>query len=86
MAGMADTIADAMIAAEAYRRSLLDLLGADDPTEVLAGTAAQMRDLVERAGHDQRRRPEPGEWSVVECLGHLVDSELTTSAMRTNMF
>jgi DinB superfamily len=39
-----------------------------------------MREIVDRAGDDLRARPEPGEWSVIECLGHLVDSELTTSA------
>ena len=71
---------EALAAAEAYRRSLLDLLGSDDPADVQSGTAARMRDLVERAGADLRTSPEAGEWSVVECLGHLVDSELTTSA------
>jgi DinB superfamily len=71
---------DAMQAAEAYRRSLLDLLGTDDPAIVQSTTATRMRELVERAGDDLRARPEPGEWSVLECLGHLVDSELTTAA------
>lgn len=78
--GVADDMTEALAAAEAYRRSLLDLLGSDDPADVQSGTAARMRDLVERAGADLRTSPEAGEWSVVECLGHLVDSELTTSA------
>ena len=26
------------------------------------------------------RRPEPGEWSVLECFGHLLDSEYVVSA------
>jgi hypothetical protein len=77
---MARMLTDALAAAEAYRRSLLDLLGDDDPAVVQSATAARMRELVARAGHDLRTRPEPGEWSVVECLGHLVDSELTTAA------
>ena len=77
---MAQTVIDPMRAAEAYRRSLLDLLGSDDPATVQSGTAAWMRELVELAGKDLRTKPEPGEWSVIECLGHLVDSELTTSA------
>jgi hypothetical protein len=77
---MAQTVVDPMQAAEAYRRSLLDLLGADDPATVQAGTLARLRDLVDRAGEDLRARPEPGEWSVIECIGHLVDSELTTAA------
>jgi DinB family protein len=77
---VATDMSDALAAADAYRRSLLDLLGTDDPADVQAGTAARMRDLVARAADDLRTTPEPGEWSVVECLGHLVDSELTTSA------
>jgi hypothetical protein len=80
MAFMAETVIDQMQAAEAYRRSLLDLLGTDDPATVQAGTLARLRDLVDRAGADLRARPEPGEWSVIECIGHLVDSELTTAA------
>jgi hypothetical protein len=78
--GMAQTVVDPMQAAEAYRRSLLDLLGTDDPAAVQGGTLARLRDLVDRAGTDLRDRPEPGEWSVIECIGHLVDSELTTAA------
>jgi hypothetical protein len=77
---MAQTIIDPMEAAEAYRRSLLDLLGQDDPAEVQSTTAVRLRDLVTRSGVDLRTRPEPGEWSVIECIGHLVDSELTTAA------
>jgi DinB superfamily len=77
---MSQTVIDPMQAAEEYRRSLLDLLGADDPATVQSGTTERMREIVDRAGDDLRARPEPGEWSVIECLGHLVDSELTTSA------
>jgi hypothetical protein len=76
---MSQTLTDPMQAAEAYRRSLLDLLGDEDPADVQSGTAARIRDLVARAGGDLRTRPEPGEWSVIECIGHLVDSELTTA-------
>jgi hypothetical protein len=79
-AAMSQPVTDAMQAAEAYRRSLLDLLGGDDPVDVQSDTAARIRDLVERAGRGLRTRPEPGEWSVIECIGHLVDSELTTAA------
>jgi hypothetical protein len=65
---------------DAYRGLLLGLLGDDDPAVVGAATAARMRRLVDAAGLRLRDRPEPAEWSVIECLGHLVDSELTTSA------
>jgi DinB superfamily len=80
MRDMAQTVIDPMQAAEDYRRQLLDLLGPDDPAVAQSTTADRLRDLVGRAGDVVRSRPEPGEWSVVECLGHLVDSELTTAA------
>jgi hypothetical protein len=72
--------ADPVDAPEAYRRLLLSWLGEDDPAAVQAGTAERMRILVRAAGDRLRDRPELGEWSVIECVGHLVDSELVTSA------
>jgi hypothetical protein len=65
---------------DAYRRLLLSWLGDDDPATVQAGTAERMRALVRAAGDRLRDRPEPHEWSVIECIGHLADSELVTSA------
>ena len=65
---------------EAYRALLLGLLGDDDPAVVQAGTVARWRTLVDDAGPHVRSRPAPGEWSVVECLGHLVDGELVVAA------
>ena len=66
--------------AEAYRRPVLERLGGDDPLEVQAAEEAAWRELLDRAGGDLRTKPAPGEWSVLECLGHLTDSELVTSA------
>lgn len=65
---------------EAYRALLLGLLGDDDPAIVQAATLARWRALVDDAGSLVRARPAPGEWSVVECLGHLVDGELVIAA------
>jgi hypothetical protein len=65
---------------EAYRRSVLDLLGDDDPLDVQAAEVAAWRELIDRADGDQRVRPTPAEWSVLDCLGHITDSELVTSA------
>lgn len=65
---------------EAYRALLLGLLGDDDPGIVQAATLARWRTLVDDAGSLVRARPAPGEWSVVECLGHLVDGELVIAA------
>jgi DinB family protein len=60
----------------AYQEHLLGLLGRDDPAEVQAGTPAAWRALVEEAADRVRERPEPDEWSVLECLGHAADAEI----------
>lgn len=65
---------------QGYQRELLALLGDQDPVGVLAATPAAFR---ERAGDLPAellgRRPEPGEWSVAELLGHLWDAEIAMS-------
>lgn len=82
MAGMTDDQRpiDPVAEPDAYRNELLRWLGADDPADVQAATVAHMRAAVERAGARLRDRPAPTEWSVIECLGHLLDSEIVTSA------
>ena len=77
---MAPDLVSPVDAPEAYRRMLLDLLGDDEPTVVQAATVARLRALVREAGPLVAVRPEPGEWSVVECLGHLTDGELVVAA------
>lgn len=62
--------------AKAYQASLLAALGDDDPAEAQAQTPARIRALIRDAGPDLRARPEPGEWSVLECIGHVVDAEV----------
>ena len=64
----------------AYQAHLLGLLGEDDPAEVQAAAPGAWASLVDEAGADVAVRPEPAEWSVVECLGHAVDAELVSSA------
>jgi hypothetical protein len=64
---------------QAYQRHLVGLIGYDDPAAVQAATSAAWRALVAEAGPDLRTRPVPGEWSVLECLGHAVDGELVMS-------
>jgi DinB superfamily len=71
---------DPVSAPEAYRRSLLAALGDDDPAVVQAATPGLLRDLLAEAGGLVRVQPEPGEWSVVECLAHLADGELIVAA------
>lgn len=65
---------------DAYRRSLLAELGDDDPATAQAATPATLRALVAEAGDRLRLRPEPREWSALECIGHIVDGELVSSA------
>ncbi len=70
---------DPVTASAAYQASLLAALGDDDPAMVQAATPSAIRALVEEAGPDIRTQPEPGEWSVLECIGHLTDGELVVS-------
>jgi len=72
-------VPDPVAEAAAYQASLLAALRDDDPAVVQAGTVAAIRALLAEAGPDVRTRPEPGEWSVLECLGHLADGELVVS-------
>jgi hypothetical protein len=66
--------------ANAYRQSVLDTLGGDDPLAVQDTEPELWRRLIDQDGAHLRTRPDEGEWSVLECLGHITDSELITSA------
>jgi hypothetical protein len=70
---------DPVAQAKAYQQSLLAELGDDDPAVVQAGTPEVIRALLAEAGQDARTAPEPGEWSVLECIAHLTDGELVVS-------
>lgn len=61
---------------QAYQRHLLALLGEDDPALVQAETGPALAKLVAQVGPQLRDRPAPREWSVIECVGHLVDAEI----------
>jgi hypothetical protein len=71
---------DPVAEAAAYQASLLAALGDDDPADAQAATPAAIRRLVEESGPDLRTSPGLGEWSVLECLAHLVDAELIIAA------
>ena len=62
-----------------YQQLLLSLLGDDDPGEVQRTTPGALRQLVADAGARLTARPAPGEWSVLECVGHITDGELVAS-------
>jgi DinB superfamily len=63
-----------------YQRHILALLGDDDPVLVQAATPSSLRALIVEAGDDLRTRPEPHEWSVLECAGHILDAEMVSTA------
>jgi len=73
---MAKTSPDPVTEGRAYQQQLLSLLGEDDPATVQQQTEAALRSVLKDAGSDLRRRPAPGEWSVVELLGHFADAEI----------
>jgi DinB family protein len=62
-----------------YQQLLLRLLGDQDPAEVMQRTPALLRGLAAKAGETLRVRPEPKEWSVFECICHVIDAELVIS-------
>lgn len=65
---------------EAYQKALLDLLGDQDVQAVLAATPERVAELTEDLDLERlQKRPEPGEWSAEEILGHLFDSEVVYS-------
>ncbi len=70
---------DPVEAGKEYRDTLLNLLGDQDPVEVIQRVPDETEALVRQAGEHLRTRPEPGEWSVIELLGHLVDAELVVA-------
>ena len=76
---MAAVSPDPVTQAAAYQQHLLGLLGQDDPAEVQATTRAAILEVLTDAASDLRTRPAPGEWSVLELLGHLLDAEIVVS-------
>jgi hypothetical protein len=65
---------------KAYQDYLIGLVGDDDPAEVQAATPQRIRSLLAEAGDDAGRRPMAREWSVLECVAHIVDAEIVAAA------
>jgi hypothetical protein len=65
---------------DAYRQMLLGALGDQDPAVVLAAGPAAAREVIVQAGSALRSRPALGEWSVLECIAHMTDSDLIAGA------
>jgi uncharacterized damage-inducible protein DinB len=63
--------------AREYTTAVLDLLGTQDPMDVLRATASAARDKVSSLSADQLSMPEAsGKWSLRHVVRHLADSEL----------
>jgi len=73
------TFVDPVSQPNAYQQLLLGILGDADPAAVQTATADALRALIADAGADLKARPEASEWSVFECLAHVVDAELVIS-------
>jgi hypothetical protein len=65
---------------KAYQDHILSFLGDDDPAEAQASGIEAWRAIVVEAGDLAAVRPEPAEWSVVECLAHALDAEIVSTA------
>lgn len=70
---------DPVASPKEYQDMLRGLVGLDDPDEAQTATPGMIRALIGNAGADLRTRPEEGEWSVLECIAHIVDAEVVAS-------
>ena len=68
--------ADPVKEPEEYTQELLDLLGDDDPLDVLAHAPGLIEESIKGFAEEiLTRRPFEGAWSVKEVIGHLGDTE-----------
>lgn len=66
--------------AREYSAALLDLLGTQNPVQVLGETADHLREDVQRFPMPDLDTPEgPGKWSARMVIAHLADIELVSS-------
>jgi hypothetical protein len=70
---------DAVTEPQRYQEHLIGLVGDDDPAGVQAQTADRIRAFLDAPTEAVRARPEPAEWSVLECVAHILDAEVVYS-------
>lgn len=63
----------------AYVELLVGLVGSGDPGRVQMATITDLAPLQDASEDQVRERPSFDEWSIIEVLGHLVDSEITAA-------
>jgi hypothetical protein len=71
---------DPVFSPRQYQQLLLSKLGQDDPDDAQGETPTALRRLVAEAGEALTVRPDADEWSALECIGHIVDAEIVSSA------
>lgn len=76
---MATSVPDPVEDPTGYRRALLSYLGGDDPAVAQAQASVVVRTVISQAGERVRTKPGPGEWSVLEVGGHLLDTEIVVA-------
>lgn len=70
-------MADPIEEFEQYRAELMAAVGDQDPIDVLARTAAEVRELTEGVpGEKMVASPGPEEWSAQDVLAHLFDADM----------
>jgi hypothetical protein len=76
---------NAAAAAPGYVRALLEVIGSQDPLEVLAELMPWLTVRLRGVAEPVLRRPESlGKWSVIDVIQHLGDSDLV-AGFRTRM-
>jgi hypothetical protein len=76
---------NAAASAPGYVRALLEVIGSQDPLEVLAELMPWLTVRLRGVAEPVLRRPEsPGRWSVIDVIQHLADSDLV-AGFRTRM-
>lgn len=62
---------------QTYSKEILELLGQDEPLQVLTDTVGHVREITQTVPDDVlSRRPGPGEWSAHQTLLHLADTDM----------
>jgi hypothetical protein len=77
MTQFSNPASEAATAAQAYTRTMLEVIGDRDPLAVMDELVPWLEARTRGLDDVRLRRPEqPGKWSVMEVIHHLADSEM----------
>jgi tRNA-binding protein len=72
---------------QTYCTTLKDLVGEEEPLDILSRTPVRIRTLISGVGAAAlSSQPSPGKWSVTEIIAHLADAELVFGYRLRMMF